>query len=31
MPLLADRIRTNVRRFADGETLVGLVDPDAGY
>jgi phosphoglycerate dehydrogenase-like enzyme len=31
MPLLADRIRTNVARFAAGETLVGLVDPDAGY
>jgi len=31
MPLLADRIRTNVARFAEGATLVGLVDPDAGY
>jgi phosphoglycerate dehydrogenase-like enzyme len=31
MPLLADRIRTNVGRFAAGEELVGLVDPDAGY
>ncbi len=31
MPLLADRIRTNVTRFGAGETLVGLVDPDAGY
>ncbi len=31
MPLLADRIRTNVTRFAAGETLVGLVDADAGY
>jgi len=31
MPLLADRIRTNVSRFAAGTTLVGLVDPDAGY
>ena len=31
MPLLADRIRTNVARFAQGATLVGLVDPDAGY
>ncbi len=31
MPLLADRIRTNVARFAAGDTLVGLVDPDAGY
>jgi phosphoglycerate dehydrogenase-like enzyme len=31
MPLLAERIRTNVERFAAGEELVGLVDPDAGY
>ena len=31
MPLLAERIRTNVARFAAGEELVGLVDPDAGY
>ncbi len=31
MPLLADRIRTNVARFAAGDTLVGLVDPEAGY
>jgi phosphoglycerate dehydrogenase-like enzyme len=31
MPLLADRIRTNVVRFAAGDELVGLVDPDAGY
>jgi phosphoglycerate dehydrogenase-like enzyme len=31
MPLLAERIRTNVARFAAGEALVGLVDPDAGY
>jgi phosphoglycerate dehydrogenase-like enzyme len=30
-PLLAERIRTNVGRFSAGETLVGLVDPDAGY
>ena len=30
-PLLADRIRTNVRRFAAGKALVGLVDPEAGY
>jgi phosphoglycerate dehydrogenase-like enzyme len=30
-PLLADRIRTNVARFAAGEELVGVVDPDAGY
>jgi phosphoglycerate dehydrogenase-like enzyme len=31
LPLLAERIRTNVAHFAAGETLVGLVDPDAGY
>jgi phosphoglycerate dehydrogenase-like enzyme len=30
-PLLARRIGENVRRFAAGEPLVGLVDPDAGY
>lgn len=31
LPLLAERIRTNVARFAAGEPLVGLVDPVAGY
>ncbi len=31
LPLLAERIRTNVGRFAAGQTLVGLVDPEAGY
>jgi phosphoglycerate dehydrogenase-like enzyme len=31
LPLLAERIRTNVARFATGEELVGLVDPEAGY
>jgi phosphoglycerate dehydrogenase-like enzyme len=31
LPLLAERIRTNVARFASGEKLVGLVDPEAGY
>ena len=31
MPLLAERIRTNVARFAAGQELVGLVDADAGY
>ena len=31
LPLLADRIRTNVARFATGEQLEGLVDPEAGY
>jgi len=30
-PLLAERIRTNVARFAVGEELAGIVDPDAGY
>jgi phosphoglycerate dehydrogenase-like enzyme len=31
LPLLAERIRANVARFATGEELVGLVDPEAGY
>ena len=31
VPLLADRIRTNVGRLAAGEPLVGLVDVAAGY
>ncbi len=31
MPLLAERIRVNVARFAAGEDLVGLVDTEAGY
>ncbi len=30
-PLLAARLADNVRRFGAGETLVGLVDVDAGY
>jgi phosphoglycerate dehydrogenase-like enzyme len=30
-PLLAARVTENVRRFARGEQLVGLVDVDAGY
>jgi phosphoglycerate dehydrogenase-like enzyme len=30
-PLLATRVRDNVRRFARGEELIGLVDVDAGY
>ncbi len=30
-PLLADRIRANVTRFAAGGPLVGVVDPVAGY
>jgi phosphoglycerate dehydrogenase-like enzyme len=31
LPLLAERIRTNVSRFAADETLEGLVDAEAGY
>ena len=31
LPLLAERIRTNVARLAAGEVLVGRVDPAAGY
>ena len=31
LPLLAERIRTNVVHFAAGEPLVGLVDSEAGY
>ena len=31
LPLLAERIRVNVERFAAGLPLVGLVDPDHGY
>jgi phosphoglycerate dehydrogenase-like enzyme len=31
VPLLAERIVTNVRRFAAGEELIGPVDIDAGY
>jgi phosphoglycerate dehydrogenase-like enzyme len=30
-PLLAERITANVRRFAAGEPLIGLVDTDLGY
>jgi phosphoglycerate dehydrogenase-like enzyme len=30
-PLLAERIRANVRRFADGDDLIGPIDVDAGY
>lgn len=29
--LLGRRVRVNVRRFADGESMVGLVDPVLGY
>lgn len=31
VPLLTERIVTNVRRYANGETLVGAIDPDLGY
>lgn len=31
IPLLAERVRDNVRRFAAGEPLLGIVDVDAGY
>ncbi|MEZ0165412.1 D-isomer specific 2-hydroxyacid dehydrogenase family protein [Kineococcus sp. LSe6-4] len=31
VPLLAERVQENVRRFAAGEELLGLVDLDAGY
>jgi phosphoglycerate dehydrogenase-like enzyme len=30
-PLLAERIRANVRRFAEGEELLGPVDVELGY
>ena len=30
-PLLAERVTANVRRFADGSELIGLVDTDLGY
>jgi phosphoglycerate dehydrogenase-like enzyme len=30
-PLLAERIDTNVRRFGDGEPLIGPIDVDLGY
>ena len=31
IPLLSERIETNVSRFVSGEPMAGLVDPDAGY
>ena len=31
VPLLAHRVTENVRRFAHGDELIGLVDVDAGY
>jgi phosphoglycerate dehydrogenase-like enzyme len=30
-PLLAERIRENVERYAAGQELIGLVDVEAGY
>ena len=30
-PMLAARIKENIRRFVAGETLIGLVDPVLGY
>ena len=30
-PLLAERITTNVRRYADDEELIGVIDLEAGY
>jgi phosphoglycerate dehydrogenase-like enzyme len=30
-PLLLERITANVRRFAEGDDLIGLIDPHAGY
>ena len=31
VPLLSARVRENVRRFAEGAELIGLVDLDSGY
>ncbi|MFM8601102.1 MAG: D-isomer specific 2-hydroxyacid dehydrogenase family protein [Actinomycetota bacterium] len=31
VPLLSERITENVRRYASGEPLIGLIDPRAGY
>jgi phosphoglycerate dehydrogenase-like enzyme len=31
LPLIADRVRENVARFARGDELIGLVDVHAGY
>lgn len=31
LPLLAERVTQNLRRYAAGEPLIGLVDLDAGY
>ena len=31
VPLLSERIATNVRRWIAGDDLIGPVDPDLGY
>jgi hypothetical protein len=31
VPLLSERVTANVRRFAAGDPLLGLVDPLRGY
>jgi phosphoglycerate dehydrogenase-like enzyme len=31
LPLLAERITANVRRYADDEELIGIIDLEAGY
>jgi phosphoglycerate dehydrogenase-like enzyme len=31
IPLLSERIATNVERYLNGDTLIGLVDPRHGY
>ncbi|MGH8884114.1 MAG: D-isomer specific 2-hydroxyacid dehydrogenase family protein [Egibacteraceae bacterium] len=31
VPLLSQRVRENVRRYAAGQELIGLVDPELGY
>jgi|GEM_PF-6227369 len=31
MPLLARRIEQNIRRYRNGDALIGTVDPVCGY
>jgi hypothetical protein len=31
LPLLAERIAENIRRWSTGDELLGLVDPALGY
>ena len=31
VPLLSERITTNVARWVSGEPLIGPIDPHAGY